>query len=51
MLLPFFQKLIHVPADYETIYSQALTEMEHPDFVTTMNLLTAWGTKSDYGSL
>jgi len=45
-LLPFLRKWTHVPADYEMIYSQALTEMQHPDFVATMNLLTASGTKS-----
>ena len=48
LLLPFLLKWIHVPADYDTIYNQALTEMQRPDFVATMNLLTASGTKGDY---
>ncbi len=47
MVLPFLQKWTHVPADYETIYRRALAEMQHSDFVTTMNLLTASGTKGD----
>lgn len=43
-LLPFLRKWTRVPDDYEAIYQQALTEMQHPDFVATMSLLTAWGT-------
>jgi ubiquinone/menaquinone biosynthesis C-methylase UbiE len=43
-LLPFLRKWTLVPDNYEKIYQQALTEMQHPDFVATMNLLTAWGT-------
>jgi len=33
--------------DYETIYQQALTEMQLPDFVATWRLLTAWGNKPE----
>jgi ubiquinone/menaquinone biosynthesis C-methylase UbiE len=44
--LPFLRKWTRVPDDYEAIYQQALVEMQQPDFVTTWELLTAWGTKS-----
>jgi ubiquinone/menaquinone biosynthesis C-methylase UbiE len=43
--LLFFRKWGRVPEDYETIYQQALNEMQQPDFVATSSLLTAWGTK------
>ncbi len=46
-LLPFLHKWTKVPADYETIYQQAVAEMQRPDFVATMNLLTTWGSKRD----
>ncbi len=41
--LPFLQKWIRVPDDYEEICQQALHEMQQPDFVATWHLLTAWG--------
>lgn len=41
--LPFIRKWIRVPDDYEEIYQQALSEMQHPDFVATGSVLTAWG--------
>ncbi len=41
--LPFFRKWIRVPEDYQTIYQQALVEMQLPDFVAKSSLLTAWG--------
>ncbi len=40
---PFLQKWTRVPDDYEDIYQQALSEMQRPDFVATVDLLTAWG--------
>lgn len=43
-MVPFLRKWIRLPEDYETIYQQALSEMQLPEFVTTWNLLTAWGT-------
>ena len=46
-ILPFFRKWSRVPDDYETIYQQALSEMQQPDFVATSSLLTAWGIKPD----
>jgi ubiquinone/menaquinone biosynthesis C-methylase UbiE len=44
--LPFLQKWVQVPANYEEMYQQMLSEMQQPDFVATWELLTAWGRKS-----
>ncbi len=44
--LPFFQKWVHVPSNYEEIYRQALKEMQEPSFVATWRLLTVWGVRS-----
>jgi hypothetical protein len=41
--VPFLRKWIRLPEGYETLYQQALVEMQRPDFVATWNLLTAWG--------
>jgi len=43
---PFLEKWTRLPADYEALCQQALTEMQQPDFVATGRLLTAWGSKS-----
>lgn len=43
--LPFFQKWMQVPENYEAIYQQALSDMSQPDFVATWNVYTAWGKK------
>ena len=43
--LPFLQKWIRLPTDYQEIYQQALKDMQQPDFVSTWTLLTVWGTK------
>lgn len=45
---PFIRKWINLPDDYETIYQQALTEMQQPGFEATWNLLTVWGHPSSY---
>lgn len=42
--LPFLRKWIRVPDDYEELYQQMLSELQQPDFVATVGLLTAWGT-------
>jgi hypothetical protein len=42
--LPYFQKWIRVPSDYEEIQQQALKDMQQPDFVATWTWVTAWGT-------
>jgi len=41
--LPFLRKWAQMPPDFEQIREQALREMQQPDFIRTMNLLTAWG--------
>jgi ubiquinone/menaquinone biosynthesis C-methylase UbiE len=43
LLLPFFEKWTRVPEDYAEICKQALKEIQHPDFVGTWTLVTAWG--------
>lgn len=47
-LVPFLRKWIQVPDDYESIYQQALAEMQQPDFVGRMGMITAWGTSPGY---
>jgi len=42
---PFIQKWGCGAKDYEAIYQQALEEMRQPDFLATINLLTAWGNR------
>jgi ubiquinone/menaquinone biosynthesis C-methylase UbiE len=42
-MLPFFRKWTQVPDDYDQIYQQAMTEIQQPDFVGMMSILTAWG--------
>lgn len=41
--LPFYRKWTQVPDDYEELYQQVSSEIKHPDFVATVDLLTAWG--------
>ncbi len=41
---PFIQKWINIPDDYDTLYQQALAEMQEEDFEATWRLVTAWGT-------
>jgi len=43
-ILPFLRHWLHVPEDYETIYQQALHEMQQPDFVAIWPIITVWGT-------
>jgi ubiquinone/menaquinone biosynthesis C-methylase UbiE len=43
-IVPFLRKWTHMPEDYEAIYQRALNEMQQPDFVGRVELLTAWGT-------
>ncbi len=42
---PFIQKTGCGTEDYDTLYEQALIEMQQPDFRVTWPLLTAWGSK------
>jgi ubiquinone/menaquinone biosynthesis C-methylase UbiE len=46
VIVPFLRKWTQLPEDYQDIYQQMLYEMQQPDFVATMRLLTAWGTRS-----
>jgi ubiquinone/menaquinone biosynthesis C-methylase UbiE len=41
--VPFLQKWIRLPDDYQEIYQQALSDMQQPGFVGKIGLLTAWG--------
>lgn len=43
---PFVQKWGSAGDDYETLYHQALKEMQQPDFHATWKLLTVWGYRS-----
>ena len=45
-ILPFLRKWTRVPDDYEDLYQQMLREIQQPDFVATLSLLTAWGNPS-----
>ena len=42
---PFIQKWGCISKDYEALYQQVLIEMQQPNFLATVNLLTAWGSK------
>jgi len=44
-VVPFVQKWGNIPRDYEAIYQQAISEMQHPDFTATWPVLTAWGNR------
>jgi ubiquinone/menaquinone biosynthesis C-methylase UbiE len=48
LFLPFFQKWTRVPDDYQKIYQQAKKEVQAPNFVATMTLLTAWGRSPEW---
>ena len=47
-VLPFMRKWTREPDDYEDIYQQMLVEMQASDFVTTWQVLTAWGTNEGH---
>jgi ubiquinone/menaquinone biosynthesis C-methylase UbiE len=42
--LPFMRKWSRVPENYEQLVQQALSEIQHPDFLATWGMFTAWGT-------
>lgn len=44
-MLPFMRKWLHIPADYEEIYQQMLSEIQQPDFVGALETFTVWGTR------
>ncbi len=41
----FIEKWTHVPSDYEALCSHVESELRLPDFVATLHVLTAWGTR------
>jgi len=43
---PYIQKWAPIPDDHDTLSQQAVKEMQQPDFVATLQLLTAWGTRA-----
>jgi ubiquinone/menaquinone biosynthesis C-methylase UbiE len=49
--LPFFDKWIRIPRNYEEIYQQALSEMQQPEFLATWLFRTVWGTRNKSGPL
>lgn len=43
LIVPFLRRWTHVPENYETLYQQMLQEMQQPDFVGKLKIVTAWG--------
>jgi ubiquinone/menaquinone biosynthesis C-methylase UbiE len=41
--VPFFQKWVRLPDDYQQLYQQAKREMQQPDFFATWTFLIIWG--------
>ena len=41
---PFLQKWTRIPDDYDTLYNQALIEMQQTDFEAIWRFVTVWGT-------
>ncbi|HET8839849.1 MAG TPA: hypothetical protein VFN35_00220 [Ktedonobacteraceae bacterium] len=46
-ILPFLNKWIRVPENYQDICQQATREMHRADFVATWHIVTAWGNKPE----
>jgi hypothetical protein len=42
---PYIQKWVLVE-NYDTLYQQALEEIQQPDFVATWRFVTVWGTRA-----
>jgi ubiquinone/menaquinone biosynthesis C-methylase UbiE len=45
--IPFLQKWTRLPDNYESIYQQAMHDMQQPDFFIISRVLTAWGRNVD----
>ncbi len=45
MLIPFFNKWIRLPADYQETYQQMLKDVQQPDFMATWKWFTIWSHK------
>jgi ubiquinone/menaquinone biosynthesis C-methylase UbiE len=44
---PFLRKWTRVPDDYKDLCQQMFSDMEQPDFMITVRILTAWGKAPD----
>jgi ubiquinone/menaquinone biosynthesis C-methylase UbiE len=44
--LPFLHKWTRVPDNYESLYQQALRDLEQPGCVSTLDVLTVWGERA-----
>lgn len=47
-LLPFIRKWSQIPEDYAHLRQQTFQDLQQPDFVATLRVVTAWGTKGQY---
>ncbi|MBA2679715.1 MAG: hypothetical protein H0U76_15110 [Ktedonobacteraceae bacterium] len=43
-IVPFLQKWIQVPKNYDQLYQQAMKDMDQPDYTAKWEIVTAWGT-------
>ncbi len=43
-VVPYMQKHLRLPDNYQEVYQQALAEMQRPDFSATWHVPTTWGT-------
>ncbi len=48
-IVPYLQKHLRLPDDYQALYQQALVEMQDPDFFATWHVPTTWGTTPTKG--
>jgi ubiquinone/menaquinone biosynthesis C-methylase UbiE len=47
---PFFQKWSRITENYGMLYQQALEDIQKPDFLATLTLLTIWGDRRNSAS-
>lgn len=45
-LIPFLQKWLRLPEDFEQLAHQTARDTQQPEFLATWKLITAWGTKA-----
>jgi ubiquinone/menaquinone biosynthesis C-methylase UbiE len=43
---PYIQKWSSIVDNYDTLYQQAMEEIQQPNFVATVRLVTVWGTRA-----
>jgi len=46
VIVPFLQKWLRLPEDFEEIAQQVISDMKQADFLATWKLLTAWGNRA-----